>query len=138
MTDATLDVSRSNIVIILAASLAEMSCNASASTVCMASQNLRWSSTFSLILVNRSPAVPAHQSANAFFDRGATSLPTERQVPGPFRDHPGLRPVHRGADVRGRPQISLGHHLRFAVHPADSSATVTVVASSAAVLVSIR
>ena len=53
-----------------------MSCNASASTVCMASQNLRWSRTCGLILVNRSPAVVAHQSAYAFFDRGATSLPS--------------------------------------------------------------
>ena len=76
MSNATLERSRSNISIIAAASRVEMSCNASASTACMASQNLRWSSTFALILVNRSPAVVAHQSAKAFFDRGATSRPS--------------------------------------------------------------
>ena len=76
MSNATLEVSRSNILIIRVASRVEISCRASPSTACMASQNLRWSSTLPLIRVNRSAAVVAHQSAKAFFDRGATSRPS--------------------------------------------------------------
>ena len=75
MSNATLEVSRSNTAIIRAASRAEISCNASPSTRCIASQNLRWSSTLGLIRVNRSAAVVAHQSAKALLDPGATSRP---------------------------------------------------------------
>ena len=45
----------------------------SAVTACIASQNRRWSSAVAPILVNRSPAVVFHQSANAALEHGATS-----------------------------------------------------------------
>ena len=41
----------------------------------MASQNFRWSSTWLLILVNRSPAVPAQKSAKPILEPGCTSRP---------------------------------------------------------------
>ena len=50
----------------------------------MASQNRRWSVAATPTLVNRGPAVPAHQSANAIFEHGATtrfSVANARYVP---------------------------------------------------------
>ena len=51
----------------------EISSSCSRVTACIASQNRRWSSAEAGILVNRSPAVVFHQSANAALEQGATS-----------------------------------------------------------------
>ena len=50
-----------------------MSTSAAVSTWCIASQNRRWSNPAAGTLTHRSPAVVAHQSAKASFDRGATN-----------------------------------------------------------------
>ena len=51
-----------------------ISTSAAASSASIASQNRRWSVAAAGSRSRRSPAVPAHQSAKASFDRGATTL----------------------------------------------------------------
>ena len=53
----------------------EISSSSSRPTACIASQNRRWSSAGAPIPVNRPAAVPAHQSAKASLEHGATSRP---------------------------------------------------------------
>src|SRR5664280_2469529 len=74
MSRATEDTSNANISIIRTASRWEISSSSVRLTPRMASQNLRWSSTEDAIFVNRSAAMPLHQSANAAFEHGATTL----------------------------------------------------------------
>jgi hypothetical protein len=73
MSSASEPISTPNSPTMRTASRASISASCSALTACIASQNLRWSSTRAGILVNRSAAVVRHQSANPSFEHGATT-----------------------------------------------------------------
>ena len=73
MSNAIDEVSSPNTVMARAAIRRSISASASMSTACMASQNRRWSNAAAATGTRRSPAVPAHQSAKASLEQGATT-----------------------------------------------------------------
>jgi len=73
MSSAIPDNPSSNSPAIATARRRSISASASASTACIASQNRRWSSAAAGNRTQRSAAALAHQSANASFERGATT-----------------------------------------------------------------
>jgi len=75
----------------------------------MASQNLRWSSADAPILVNRSPAVVFHQSANPLLNTGPPpgSAPPASDRPQASAAGPA-RPAHAGRSARPRPGRPTG------------------------------
>ena len=73
MSNASPDRSRPNSVTIAVLIARSAAASLSVSRASMASQNRRWSVAATGSLVNRGPAVVAHQSAKASFEHGATT-----------------------------------------------------------------